>query len=68
MAHINQDRVRKNLMGWLEITEFCLELRKSVLKKKYTSLSDDELTIKVFSEIVANKEKEWKSQIHLPDN
>ena len=59
---INKERLSNNLMAWPEITAFCLELRKSFLRGKYGLIEDKELTIKLFSEIVANKEKKWTSK------
>ncbi len=53
--------MRKNLMMWAEITALCLELRKSVLKTKYKTEDDEELTKMVFAEAVARKEKKWES-------
>ena len=32
----------KNLMDWPEITAFCIELRKSFLKSKYSDMDDKE--------------------------
>lgn len=49
-------------MAWPGITAFCLELRKSFLRGKYGSIEDKELTKKLFSEIVAKKEKKWTSK------
>lgn len=59
---MNKERLSNNLMAWPEITAFCLELRKSFLRGKYGSIEDKELTIKLFSEIVAKKEKKWTSK------
>ncbi len=58
---MNKERMRKNLMMWAEITALCLELRKSVLKTKYKTEDDEELTKMVFAEAVARKEKKWES-------
>ena len=58
------ERLSKNLMDWPEITAFCLELRKSFLKSKYSSMDDNNLINKIFSEIVAMKEKKWASKRH----
>jgi len=33
-------RFSKNLMAWPDITAFCLDLRKSFLKSKYSSMDD----------------------------
>ena len=33
-------RFSKNLMAWPDITAFCLELRKSFLKSKFSSMDD----------------------------
>jgi len=54
----------KNIMAWAEITALCLELRKSVLKRKRGIDDDEELTRMVFSEIVLMKEKKWESVNH----
>jgi len=59
---MNKKQFSKNLMAWPEITAFCLELRKSFLRAKYGSIDDKVLTIKLFSEIVAKKEKKWTSK------
>jgi len=58
------ERLSKNLMAWPDITAFCLELRKSFLKSRYSSMDDNNLTKKLFGEIVANKEKNWTSKRH----
>lgn len=58
------ERCSKNLMVWPDITAFCLELRKSFLKSKYSSMDDNDLIKKLFAEIVANKEKHWISKRH----
>jgi len=58
------ERLSKNLMAWPDITAFCLELRKSFLKSRYSSMDDNNLTKEVFAEIVANKEKNWTSKRH----
>jgi hypothetical protein len=62
MEIMTKERLSNNLMAWPEITAFCLELRKSFLRGKYGLIEDKELTIKLFSEIVANKEKKWTSK------
>jgi hypothetical protein len=59
-----KERLSKNLMTWPGITAFCLELRKSFLKSKYSSMDDNALIKKLFAEIVANKEKKWTSKRH----
>jgi len=59
-----KERLSKNLMAWPDITAFCLELRKSFLKSRYSSMDDNNLTKEVFAEIVANKEKNWTSKRH----
>ena len=59
-----KERLSKNLMAWPDITAFCLELRKSYLKSKYTFMDDNKLIKKLFSENVANKEKNWTSKRH----
>ena len=56
-----KERLSKNLMAWPDITAFCLELRKSFLKSKHSSMDDNDLIKKLFAEIVANKEKNWAS-------
>jgi hypothetical protein len=58
------ERLSKNLMDWPEITAFCLELRKSFLKLKYSDMDDNDLIKKIFTEIVAMKEKKWTSKRH----
>ncbi|MBW2574607.1 MAG: hypothetical protein JRC88_03835 [Deltaproteobacteria bacterium] len=60
-----KERLSKNLMAWPDITAFCLELRKSFLKSRYSSMDDKKLIKKLFAEIVANKEKNWTSKRHL---
>ena len=62
IAIMNKERLSNNLMAWPEITAFCLELRKSFLRAKYDSIEENELTKKLFSEIVAKKEKKWTSK------
>jgi hypothetical protein len=59
-----KERLSKNLMAWPDITAFCLELRKSFLKSKYSFMDDNALIKKLFAEIVANKEKKWTSKRH----
>ena len=59
-----KERLSKNLMAWPDITAFCLELRKSFLKSKYSSMDDNALIKKLFAEIVANKEKKWTLKRH----
>jgi hypothetical protein len=59
-----KERLRKNLMAWSDITAFCLELRKSYLKSKYSSMDDNDLIKKLFAEIVKNKEKNWTLSKH----
>ncbi len=61
---MNKERLSNNLMAWPEITAFCLELRKSFLRTKYGSIEDKELTTRLFSEIVAKKEKKWTLKKH----
>ena len=61
---MKMDRLSKNLMRWPEITAFCLGLRKSFLKSKYCEMADKDLTKKIFTEIVAMKEKQWASKRH----
>jgi hypothetical protein len=61
---MNKERLSNNLMAWPEITAFCLELRKSFLRTKYGSIEDKELTTRIFSEIVAKKEKKWTLKKH----
>jgi len=51
-------------MAWPEITDFCLELRKSFLKLKYSDMDENDLIKKIFSEIVEMKEKKWASKSH----
>ena len=58
------ERLSQNLMAWPDITAFCLELRKSFLKSRYSSMDDNNLIKKLFGEIVANKEKNWTSKRH----
>jgi hypothetical protein len=58
------ERLSKNLMDWPEITAFCLELRKSFLKLKYSDMDDKDLIKKIFAEIVDMKEKKWASKRH----
>jgi hypothetical protein len=58
------ERLSKNLMAWSDITAFCLELRKSYLKSKYSSMDDNDLIKKLFAEIVTNKEKNWTLNRH----
>ncbi len=59
---ISKQRLSKNLMAWPDITAFCLELRKSYLKSKFTAIDDKYLIKMIFSEIVANKERKWVSK------
>lgn len=61
---ILKERLSKNLMAWPDITAFCLELRKSFLKSRHTSMNDNDLIRKLFAENVANKEKNWISKRH----
>ena len=61
---MTKERLSKNLMAWPDITAFCLELRKSFLKSKNSSMDDNDLIKKLFTEIVANKEKIWTSKRH----
>ncbi len=56
------ERLSKNLMDWPEITAFCLELRKSFLKLKYSDMDDKDLIKKIFAEIVAMKEKNGRQR------
>jgi hypothetical protein len=57
---IDQERIRQNLLAWVDVTTLCIELRKSVLKAKYGIDDDEELTRMVFAEAVIRKEKAWK--------
>jgi hypothetical protein len=57
---IDEERIRQNLMAWVDVTTLCIELRKSVLKAKYSIDDDEELTRMVFAEAVTRKEKAWK--------
>ena len=59
-----KERLSKNLMAWPDITAFCLELRKSFLKSRHTSMDEKNLIKKLFAENVANKEKNWISKRH----
>ena len=59
------ERLSKNLMDWPEITAFCLELRKSFLKSKYSAMTDKDLINKIFTEIVAMKEKKWSDELNI---
>ena len=59
-----KERLSKNLMAWPDITAFCLELRKSFLKSRHTSMDNNDLIRKLFAENVANKEKKWASKRH----
>ena len=59
-----KERLSKNLMAWPDITAFCLELRKSFLKSRHTSMDNNDLIRKLFAENVANKEKNWISKRH----
>ncbi|MFH0926900.1 MAG: hypothetical protein V1872_14920 [bacterium] len=52
-------RLSENLMKGIELTSFCLEIKKSFIKNKYDITSDDLLEKRLFSEIVAIKEKNW---------
>jgi hypothetical protein len=61
---MEMERLSKNLMKWPELTAFCLELRKSFLRSKYNSMADNDLINKIFTEIVAIKEKQWASKRH----
>ena len=61
---MKMDRLSKNLMRWPDITAFCLDLRKSFLKSKYYTMADKDLIKKIFTEIVAMKEKQWESKKH----
>jgi len=61
---ILKERLSKNLMAWPDITAFCLELRKSFLKSRHTSMDNNDLIRKLFAENVANKEKNWTSKRH----
>jgi len=61
---ILRERLSKNLMAWPDITAFCLELRKSFLKSRHTSMDNNDLIRKLFAENVANKEKNWISKRH----
>lgn len=61
---ILKERLSKNLMAWPDITAFCLELRKSFLKLRHTSMDEKNLIKKLFAENVANKEKNWISKRH----
>jgi hypothetical protein len=61
---ILKERLSKNLMAWPDITAFCLELRKSFLKSRHTSMDNNDLIRKLFAENVANKEKNWISKRH----
>mgnify|MGYP001127874321 FL=1 len=45
------ERLSKNLMAWPDITAFCLELRKSFLKSRYSSMNDNDLIKKLFGDI-----------------
>lgn len=65
---MKMDRLSKNLMRWPEITAFCLDLRKSFLKSKYCTMADKDLIKKIFTDIVAMKEKQWASKRHLRKN
>jgi hypothetical protein len=62
------ERLSKNLMKWPELTAFCLDLRKSFLRSKYSVMADKDLTKKIFAEIVAMKEKKWASKRHSRNN
>jgi hypothetical protein len=59
-----KNQVSKNLMAWSDLTAFCLELRKSFLKTRHTSMDETTLIKKIFSEVVANKENYWTSKRH----
>jgi hypothetical protein len=59
------ERLSKNLMDWPEITAFCLELRKSFLKLKYSDMDDKDLIKEIFAEIVDMKEKKWANELNI---
>lgn len=52
-------KMSRNLILWSEITDFCLELKKSFFQKRYPSIPEAELIQKVFSDIVSKKEANW---------
>ena len=52
-------RLSRNLMTSMELTAFCLEIRKAFLKETFPLKSDEYLEKKIFSEVVAMKEKLW---------
>ena len=54
-----KERLSRNLMTSIELTALCLELRKAFLKETSTLKSDEYLEKKIFSEIIAMKEKVW---------
>lgn len=57
-----ETKMSENLILWSEITDLCLELRKSFSRKKYPAMSEDELVRKVFSDIASIKESNWVSK------
>jgi len=58
----NNKKMGENLVLWCEITDLCLELKKSFLRKRYPAMSEDELIQKVFSDIISIKESNWVSK------
>ena len=57
-------RLNENLVLWAEITDFCLELRRSFLKKKYPAVSEDKLDVDN-EHLINRKINLWKKPTFL---
>lgn len=58
MAEVDLKEMKKNFIDFLEITEICIKLRISFLKKKYGKEAEKIF----FEEILKEKEKIWKKK------
>jgi hypothetical protein len=56
------DRYISNLKKTLEITDLCFRLKEAYWKQKFPGLPEREIREMIYKDILARKEKLWKSE------
>jgi hypothetical protein len=54
-------KLSENFKDCLELTNFCIRLKKSFMKKKYPNLSEEEIVQIIFSESIKIREQLWRN-------
>ncbi len=59
---LTTEKLQKNFAKSIELIDACFKLKVAYLQQKYPDASQKEIKNMIYKEILARKERQWKSQ------